>query len=303
MFAKHKKTVVKTWRAIRQPSFTRSATPLGWAKQLKKFLKLSFYGLGVILLVASVLFWKMGFAGLSSPFKHANLAKGKVLTQLVFKTNGFLSESYVRRQLALPADIGLLELDLQAMKQGLEALPQVKSVSLEKELPDKLILSLTEYQPLARLAIRTKDKKTKILFLAEEGHIFEPAYLPKSLQKLPWLEGISLHAQPNASMGFEPLLELASLEPLLSYARQYKPKLYAQFKKINCQQLDKRFDAPWSCIHIHTSQWGEWVFATHDYPKQLERLELILNELAKRPSKRVKTIDLSLDKQAVVRFL
>ncbi len=291
-----------TWRRIRQPSFTRSATLLGWAKQAKKFLKLSLYGLLLLLLVGSVLLWKMGSAGLSSHFKHANLAKGRALTTIVFKTDGFLSEDYVKRQLALPADIGLLELDLQAVQQSLGALPQIKAVSVEKELPDRLVLSVSEHQPLARLAVRTKTGRTKVLLLSEEGLVFQPAYLPKALQKLPWLEGIKLKPRTTEPPAFEPLPELASLAPLLLYAKQYKPKLYAQFKSINCQKLDRQAQAPWSSIHIKTDKWGEWAFASHDYPRQLDRLEAILNELAKRPSKRVKRIDLSLEKQAVVSF-
>lgn len=298
MFKKKKPTPIKTWRTIPQPAFTRSATLLGWFKQFKKGLKWSLYLVLVVLLVGGI-WWVRHQPSLKDALYHRSLAKGKP-PKLCVKTDGFLEERHIQAALALPATLGLLELDLNALKQKVSALPEVKSVTLEKDLPDKLYVYITEYRPMARVAFIDKTGKTTVLFISEEGCVFQPSMVSKTVKSLPWLEGITLKPKDNG--GFEGLPQLACVAPLLEQAKLAKPKLYAQFKSIQCKGIDPCSTAPWSVVRIKTASWGQWVFATKDYLSQLEKLDVILAELSSRHSKRVKAIDLSLEGQAVVSF-
>lgn len=299
MFTKQKPKPIKTWRTIRQPTFTRSATLLGWFKQAKKALKLSFY-LGLVLgLSWFFLKGKGHLASLKNTLCHTSLAKGKPFT-LSLKTDGVLNESHIHATLALPEGLGLLELDLQALKHKLSTLPEVKSVTLEKDLPGKLCIHVLEHHPMARIAFMDSKGKTKAICISEEGIIFQPSHPSKALKDLPWLDGIKLRIKEDGS--FEALPQLAFLAPLLEQARLTHPRLYAQFKSIQCQAMDACPAAPWSTVKVKTVSYGEWIFATKDYPSQLERLDTILLELSTRRSKRVKAIDLSLEGQAVVSF-
>lgn len=299
MFTKKKPKPIKTWRIIRQPAFTRSATLLGWLRQAKKGLKLGLY-VGLVFSLTGFFTWLAWHQpSFKSRLYHTSLAKGTP-PKVCLKTDGALQEEHIQAALALPVDAGLLELDLQVLKQRISALAEVKSITLEKELPDKLHLYITEHRPMARVAFGDKEGKVRVLCMSEEGFIFQPSYRSKHLKTLPWLDGIKL--KPRGPSGFESLPQLAFLAPLLQEARLAKPKLYAQFKSIQCSEIDACATAPWSAVRIRTRSWGEWVFATKDYSSQLERLDIILAELSTRHPKRVKTIDLSLEGQGLVNF-
>lgn len=295
---------MKTWRTIRQPAFTRSATALGWLKQAKKGLKLFLYAVLAGLLILGVLGgiqWMSNSSTLKHSLRHSSLAKGRS-PMLLVKTDGVLSEGHIHAALALPADLGLLELDLKALKQKLSTVPEVKSVTLEKELPDKLWIYITEHNPMARVAFIDQAGKKRVLCISDEGLVFQPSLVSQALKTLPWLEGITLKPKDKAHEGFEAWPQLTFLAPLLEQARLAKPKLYAQFRSIQCEGIDRCSTAPWSVVRIKTQSWGEWVFATQDYPSQLEKLEAILAELSARRSKPIRTIDLSLEDQGIVSF-
>lgn len=299
MFKKKKPKPIKTWRTIPQPAFTRSATLLGWWKQVKKGLKWGLYiGLG-LLLAGGAMWWMQHQPSLKSALRHSSLAKGNPPT-LIVKTDGVLTKAHVQAALALPPDLGLLELDLKTLKQKVCTIPEVKSATLEKDLPDKLCIYITEHNPIARVAVIDQQGTKRVYGISDTGFIFQPSLRAKTFKDLPWLEGITLKLKGNT--GFEALPQLAAVAPLLQQAQRTKPKLYAQFKSIQCKGIDVCSRAPWSVVGIKTASWGEWIFATKDYANQLEKLESILEELSKRRSQRVKSIDLSLEGQGVVSF-
>jgi len=71
-----------------------------------------------------------------------------------FETDGKLAKEALLDQAGLETGMNLLSIDLDAVRARLLALPEVKSVDLRRDLPDKLSLSVLERRPVAWLACK-----------------------------------------------------------------------------------------------------------------------------------------------------
>jgi cell division septal protein FtsQ len=66
-----------------------------------------------------------------------------------------------------------MDVDIHGIKAKLEAVGQVKSASVERELPDSLRIDLREHQPVMRLVLETETGKKQMRLVSRTGVVFE----------------------------------------------------------------------------------------------------------------------------------
>jgi cell division septal protein FtsQ len=74
-----------------------------------------------------------------------------VLENLVVRSDGRLRAEHVRQYGGIKEGMGLFEIRLADLRDALASIPLVESVSLERRLPDTLIIDIREREPVARL--------------------------------------------------------------------------------------------------------------------------------------------------------
>lgn len=115
-----------------------------------------------------------------------------VLRQLNVETNGVLSEGKLLEVSNIAPGMNLMEIDLAQLRGRLENLPIVKDVMVERELPDKISISVFERKPVAWLSspplgIRPGDMERGFL-LDKDGVFFRCVNLTENEQTLPVIE-------------------------------------------------------------------------------------------------------------------
>jgi len=139
-----------------------------------------------------------------------------VLRQLNVETDGVLSEGKLLEVSNIVPGMNLMEIDLALLKGRLENLPIVKDVVVERELPDKISISVFEREPVAWLSspplgIRPGDMERGFL-LDKDGVFFRCMKLTKKEQTLPVIEIYRMddpkEGMPMVSDGAESALEL-----------------------------------------------------------------------------------------------
>ncbi len=115
-----------------------------------------------------------------------------VLRQLTVKTDGVLSQGKLREVANVSPGMNLMEIDLGQLKGRLEKLPIVEEAMVEREMPDKINVSVIERKPVAWLScpplgIRPADMERGYL-LDKEGVFFRCMNLTETEQNLPVIE-------------------------------------------------------------------------------------------------------------------
>ena len=104
----------------------------------------------------------------------------KIEHVVIEKGLDYVAESEVETAMSLFVEQSLISIDLDAVKDALELNPWIKSVSVQREWPDTLVLDIQEEQAIARWG--------EAKLLNENGEIFSP-HTELSQIHLPFLSG------------------------------------------------------------------------------------------------------------------
>lgn len=283
-----------SWRSIQQSVFKPSVTWIGAKRKVFRFLKYLFF-IGILSLTIFLGFaFKKGYDVLPL----LNFSREDAI-KIDVKTDGVLDLKSISKQLKEYAYGQFLSLDIQSMKVHLESIDQIQSISITKDFPATLIVSLKEHLPIAKLAIK-QHNTIKVLLVSQEGAVYTPLnYSKNQIKQLPWLDGVKLVKSHSKYLP----LQIGPLSRLLMLAKEKKPHLYEQFQVIQCQGIDSNDKALWSSITIKSPLWGLITFSTYNYEKELDRLDSILMELKAKKIYQTRSIDLAFTNQAVVKTL
>ena len=294
MLRKHAPLI--SWRTIKQTITRPALTLYALKRQSKYFLKLLSLGVLVLLLIITIYCLKS-----CTQTRHPLTALRTPIKSIQFTTNGTLSKDWILKQSDLNQAVDIMDLDIFKLKLALEKIPQVKEALIERAFPSTIKVFLVEYIPIARIAVhKSSDSTPQVIYVSKEGTVFESMhYPPFTVKTLPFLTDIHLK---KTLAGFEPIVGMDIVSDLLEKTAKYKPHLYAQFKLISLKKFDPTSHNPWSIIKILTYSQQEWLFATHLFMGQLERLDYVLRTLDTTDKQTIRRIDLSLIEDAVVEF-
>jgi cell division protein FtsQ len=232
--------------------------------------------------------WERDPARLKEPMKAVPLK------QVVFATNGVLPRAWLDQTLALPAGASLMTLDLSALENRLLASGQVQNVVLRRRFADNsLVVTVQERLPVARVMVQVGGASPQLRLVARDGVAYEGVgYEWTGLERLPWLDGVRLRR--TAKSGFEPIAGMERIAGLLTAAQGLVPLLCADWQVVSLARLDSDQE-----IIVRSREIPEIIFSAQgDFPRQLAKLDYIVDFLKTHAAPPIKRVNLSLGGRA-----
>ena len=195
----------------------------------------------------------------------------------------------------------LFLLDLEQANRKLAALPEVRSVSIERRLPDTLEVGIQRRVPLFMLASSGEGEAGaasaetfvpgKSLLCDRDGMLMQPNRLSDEFLHLPVLTGIDLsRAAPGKKLEGERFESAVTLAEALSEI----PEEGIQIRSVDVSK-------PYAVIVTDTSN-ARFTFGNKDLPGQLERLRKLLAH-CHESGRKIETANLMIQRNTPVTFV
>jgi cell division septal protein FtsQ len=196
----------------------------------------------------------------------------------------------------------LFLLDLEQANRKLAALPEVRSVSIERRLPDTLEVGIQRRIPLFMLASSGEGEAAgaasaeafvpgKSLLCDRDGMLIQPSRLSDEFLHLPVLTGIDLsQAAPGKKLESDRFEQAVMLVEALSEI----PEEGIQIRSVDVSK-------PYAVIVTDTSN-ARFTFGTKDLPGQLERLRKLLAH-CHESGRKIETVNLMIQRNTPVTFV
>ena len=284
----------RSWKDIRQGVSTQAMSKEGRRRMVLASVKFA-----VVCVVVFGCVWaafEVYQTWENDPARLKEPVKAVPLKQIVFATDGVLARAWLDRTLALPGSASLMTLDLSALQDRLLASGQVQSVVLRRRFADNtLVVTVQERSPVARVMVQIGGASPQLRLVARDGVVYESAgYERAVLERLPWLDGVRLRR--TARSGFEPIAGMERTAGLLSAAQGLVPLLCADWQVVSLARLASDQE-----IIVRSRIIPEIIFdAQGDFPRQLAKLDYIVESLKTHGAPPMKRVNLALGGQVPV---
>ncbi|MGZ0656239.1 cell division protein FtsQ/DivIB [Coraliomargarita sp. W4R53] len=289
----------QSWRSLAggQRS-TRIKSPQARKRRQTQLLKLFGAFFTCCLLIGLLVWAVIAFKNRKEPLQMTT--PSKPVEKVIFDTNGVLPSSWLGTVIELRRDTTMMEIDIYAMKQQLEAHGQVKSASVERQFPNALKIEIKEQEPVMRMRVMGANEQPELRIVSRDGIIYKGVGYPQAtLRKLPY---IIPYRHPKG--GFKPLLGIDKVADLLEVTRRTQPNFYKTWQLVSLEHYSGDPELPGEVIEVRTSMVPRIIFGFNtSFEQQLDRLAVILNYVQSRGNPAVKRIDLSLSGSAAVQFV
>ncbi len=278
-------TSARSWRDIPQEIAPRAMSREGRKRGTVRTVKtVSAIIVLAALAAGSFEIWRTWKA---TPEMFATPIDSQPVRAVSVQTDGVLDQAWVERVLALPEGVGLMELDLYALRSRLMASGQVASAVLTREFPDTLRVVLSERSPLVRLRAQVGQEPARDFLVARDGTVFiGEGYPPGLSSALPWIKGVRLVREGS---GFQPLPGMDRVGDLLTTALANAAHLYGTWDVISLERINTDGE-----IVVTARNVGEIVFGLReDFYSQIARLDLILDHPQIASQQPVRSINLA----------
>lgn len=277
-------------------SASRSAIRKHWNFGLKIFSIMIILGLvGMVALVSEK---NLGYTSAVIQFRGV----ASPVQNIVFTSNGALNSEWFNNWFGPIRNRTLMELDIAKVHDDLIKEQQIISATIKRIFPATLSISIKERQPLLVLRLKNKSKGYQDLLVGRDGVLYEGSgYGSSSLAMLP-----SLRISPNQlkkspdSSGYEPLVGMVRVAPLLELARREYPDLYRNWRVVSYERPNDM--DPGAHVLVQSGRIGKIRFSPNSYANQLKRLRYLLMEPKFRKSKKIRSIDLSHDRSVFAKI-
>jgi cell division protein FtsQ len=202
--------------------------------------------------------------------------------------NTLVADSEIVRMAAIPRGAKLFDIDLNGIRMRVQRNPFLKSVSVTRELPDGIVILVTERTPVAALVL------DRILYIDAEGYVLPPvrSRIPVDLPVFTG-EFQAADCQPGQRIGPGRLRE--ALE-ILTTAARIGNDLYHLVSEVHC--------AGDSMYVLYTTDSGVPVMLGRgSIAEKLVKFDGFWKQIVmQQGAARLKTIDLRFADQVVVRW-
>lgn len=231
-------------------------------------------------------------------FKNAEYS----LRHLVTHLNGVMSEEELIELTGLAQGKNIFSFDLEKANRKLAALPEVRSVSMERILPDTIEVGLERRKPVFLFATPGAEGEEvdetfvpgKTYLCDRDGVMMQPARLDDIYMHLPVLKGVDVSgAIPGQHLQSESLATAIRLQQALS-------ELPQETFSIRTVDVTK----PYAAVVTDASN-ARYTFGTlgnQDLPAQLERLRKLLDH-CQETGRKIDTANLMLSRNTPVTFV
>jgi cell division septal protein FtsQ len=228
-------------------------------------------------------------AGLAAAAVMANTWKHE-LRVLRVRTEGntIVPDSVVIRMAAIPKNSKLYDVDLNAVRMKVQQNPFMKRVSVAREIPDGIAITVAERRPFAALVL------DRILYVDAEGYILPPVRSGAVLD-LPVVTG-EMNASECVPGRQIRTRKLRGALEILTTAQRIGDDLYRLISEVHCGGD--------STYVLFTAESGvPVVFGRGDVPVKLVTFDGFWKQIVmQRGAAQLKTVDLRFADQVVVRW-
>lgn len=275
----------------------RIKSPQARKRRQMQILKLVGICAGFVAVVGGIAWAVVAFTQREEPIQIAT--PSKPVEQIIFDTDGVLPSRWLGTVIELRRDTTMMEIDIYAMKQQLEAHGQVKSASVERQFPNALKIQIQEQEPVMRMRVMGADDRPETRIVSREGRIYKGVGYPQAtLRKLPY---VVPYRHPEG--GFKPLRGIPRVAELLEVTRRTQPNFYKTWQLVSLEDYSGEPEMPGEVIEVRTNMVPRIIFGLNtDFAQQLDRLGVIMQYVQSRGNPAVKRIDLSLHDSAAVQF-
>lgn len=224
------------------------------------------------------------------------------LKHLKTRLCGVMTEEELIALTGLKPGKNVFRLDLREAQRRLNALPEVKSAHIERQLPDTVEVGIERRLPLFLLAPATAGTDAesavsetfvpgKSLLCDREGFVMQPARLADEFLHLPVLAGIDSSAfQPGQRVADERFLTAVVLAEALSDLPE---------ESFRIRSVD--VSLPYATVVTDASN-ARFTFGPKDLPGQIDRLRKLLAH-CQESGRKISTANLMIQRNTPVTFV
>jgi cell division protein FtsQ len=224
------------------------------------------------------------------------------IAQIVVENDGVLTTEQVKQRVGVRVGENLLSVDLDRARRNLELLPIVRSVSVRREFPNRLVVHVEERMAMARLQPRTLPGGSdgSVFLVDREGYVVKPFKL-----------GDGAVVQPRRQVSGLPLLTGVKPGDLCVGRRVESEQVYQALQLLDklaqsavCSVVDVgQIDlSKTQLLTVTTRQKSVIKFDPQDLQQQLRRLAVVLS-WAQQRRKTVQMVDLTVERGVPVTFI
>jgi cell division protein FtsQ len=214
------------------------------------------------------------------------------LTDTHVHTDGTLTREQILVAAGVTDTMNFFQLDLDKVRTALEALPQVEHVELDRSLPNKLAIDISERQPIAWLTAQPEIDPTaadKAFLVDSRGYVMTSRKRRLDFIHLPMISGVVLEdfcaGQKANTLEIQAALELIRLNA---------DSLRWQIRSVD---VSKGY-----CLVVSDKAHSKVTFGLDEIDRQLTRFYRILDYI--EPSHReIQTVNLLVERNTPVTFL
>ena len=264
----------QSWRELSGPRRrTRLNTPQARRRRQRRWLK----WLGIMAIVAVLLGllrssdWQFD----PQPGSLQITPPSKPIERILFDTDGVLPDAWLSRTVELRPGMSMMQADIHALQQTLQAQPQVKSARVERVFPSDLRIVISERQPALRLAVASANG-TRQRIVARDGSVYDGIGYPRAtLKHLPFLQPYQ-----HADGSFFPLRGIERVAELLEWGRQHAPELFSTWQVVSLEHYSGDLHLPGQVFEVGFSFFSRILFrASVDFDSQLDSLKNLLDDV------------------------
>jgi cell division septal protein FtsQ len=254
---------------------------------------------GTILLMSIVVlavlgfgfYWLTKFAANRFFYDNPNFA----ITQIEVETDGHLTRDQIVKLANIRSGQSVFAVNLQEIKRDLELDPLIERAEVGRELPNRIVILVTERVPLAMICVQpvsaSASRLRPIVFYVDKYGVVMQAYALKSPRPLPALTGIRL-ADLRVGKPIQSPQVFAALD-LIKQLEMSRVGIRLDVERIDLSRSDT--------ITVVTRSGEAIAFDPDNISQGLRRLGLILAD-AERNGLALTTVDLTVQQNVPVTF-
>lgn len=220
------------------------------------------------------------------------------IARIHVETDGALTPQQVMRFAGVRVGQNIFSVNLRDAQRNLELIPQVKSVEVRRELPQRLVIRLNERIAVARLQASSRQLSDTVFYVDRTGMVIKPIRLndgtviqPLMARVLPVLTGAGL-ADVRVGRAVESEQVYRALA-LLEALEQSGAGAALEVEQIDLSKLRH--------LTLTTKQRMSVRFDVQNFRPQLRRLNAIL-AWAQQNRRSIATVDLTINRGVPVSF-
>jgi hypothetical protein len=282
----------RSWREIPQQVNTRAMSRGGRQRMWRTAFRVTGGIITIALLISGIVVFSDVFQ--KNPQKLSAAVNAAEIDEIVLRSDGVLDQHWVKRTLALPEGVTLMELDIKALRAKLEAFEQIRSANVRRRFPSILEVSLAERAPVARINAQIGKATPRSYLVARDGVIFPGIGYDRDVRRtIPYLDGVKLVLRGDR---FRPIKGMDVIGDLLATARNEAPHLYREWRVVSLARLADEGE-----IHVKATNVERIVFTTRsrdDFLRQIAQLDALIDSVRAHTDQPVSEINLAIGRMS-----